>query len=93
VLAPTVVEQLAETPSRSTAPTAIEVSTRAEPPTRREQRVARTLPPSEPTIHVSIGRVEVRAVATPASPRERAAEAPRGKPLDEYLRERGGGAR
>jgi hypothetical protein len=91
VRAPTVVEQLTEIPARSTAPVAVELSTRPDRPTRREQ-LARLSQPG-PAIHVSIGRVEVRAVATPAAPRERTPEAPRGKRLDEYLRERDRGAR
>jgi hypothetical protein len=93
VRAPAVVEQLTETPARSTPPVAIEVRTRADRPTRREQRIARRLPQPGPAVHVSIGRVEVRAIATPAAPRERTPEAPRGKQLDEYLRERDRGAR
>jgi hypothetical protein len=91
--APTVVEQLTETPALGTPPVAIEVSPRADRPTRREQRIARRLPQPGPAVHVSIGRVEVRAVATPAAPRERTPDGPRGKQLDEYLRERDRGAR
>jgi hypothetical protein len=93
VRAPTVVEQLTETPALGTPPVAIEVSPRADRPTRREQRIARRLPQLGPAVHVSIGRVEVRAVATPAAPRERTPDGPRGKQLDEYLRERDRGAR
>jgi hypothetical protein len=89
----TIVEQSKEAPARSTPPVAVEVDTRPDQPTRREQRLARGLPPSRPAVHVSIGRVEVRAVAPPAAPRERTPDAPRGKRLDEYLRERDRGAR
>jgi hypothetical protein len=44
-------------------------------------------PPPEPTVHVTIGRVEVRAVTAPARP-PRAAPAARTMSLDEYLAER-----
>lgn len=42
----------------------------------------------EPTVHVSIGRLEVRATPAPAkaAPRQ---DAPRPSPLDDYLRQRG----
>jgi hypothetical protein len=47
-----------------------------------------------PTIHVSIGRVEVRAVmASPPPPRARERKAPPLRPLDQYLRERNEGRR
>jgi hypothetical protein len=85
-------KQPQETSARSTPPVAVEVSSRPDRPTRREQRLARRLAQPGP-VHVSIGRVEVRAVAAPAAPHERTPEAPRGKRLDEYLRERDRGAR
>ncbi|WP_156171271.1 hypothetical protein [Dyella japonica] len=42
----------------------------------------------EPTVHVSIGRLEIRATPAPAkaAPRQ---DAPRSSPLDDYLRQRG----
>jgi hypothetical protein len=44
-------------------------------------------PPPEPTVHVTIGRVEIRAVTAPARP-ARPASAARAMSLDEYLAER-----
>lgn len=44
-------------------------------------------PPPEPTVHVTIGRVEIRAVTAPAPP-SRPAAAARAMSLDEYLAER-----
>jgi hypothetical protein len=44
-------------------------------------------PPPEPTVHVTIGRVEIRAVTAPAPP-ARPAPAARAMGLDEYLAER-----
>jgi hypothetical protein len=45
--------------------------------------------PATPTIHVTIGRVEVRAVTAPAeSARSRERKAPPLRSLDQYLRER-----
>jgi hypothetical protein len=48
-------------------------------------------PPVEPTIQVTIGRVEVRATL-PASPRVARPTAPK-LSLDDYLKSRGGGAK
>lgn len=45
----------------------------------------------EPVVHVSIGRLEVRA-ASASAPAPRRQEAPRPSALDDYLRQRGGGA-
>lgn len=53
------------------------------------------LPAAAPTIHVSIGRVEVRAVSAPAAgvrPRPASASTP-AVSLDDYLRSRDGGRR
>ena len=44
-------------------------------------------PPPEPTVHVTIGRVEIRAVTAPV-PSARPASAARAMSLDEYLTER-----
>lgn len=72
------------------APVSVEASVRPERPTRSVPRGAQRQQEPEPRIHVSIGRVEVRAVSPPAAPRKRAPESPPGKRLDEYLRERDG---
>ena len=60
---------------------------------RREAAFGReSTPPVEATIHVSIGRIEVRA--TPTAPaRERAPAASPVMSLEEYLRTRAGRAR
>lgn len=42
----------------------------------------------EPVVHVSIGRLEVRATPAPAKVAQRQ-DAPRPSPLDDYLRQRG----
>jgi hypothetical protein len=57
-------------------------------------RLMRTGPQAPPTVHVTIGRLEVRASSPPAAPRPRAVapQAPK-LGLDEYLRARSGGAR
>ncbi|WP_410670168.1 hypothetical protein [Amycolatopsis sp. cmx-4-68] len=55
---------------------------------------SRRAPAAEPTVHISIGRVEVKAAPQPAPPPARA-ESPR-RPavsLDDYLRNRAGGER
>jgi hypothetical protein len=45
-------------------------------------------------VHISIGRIEVRAVTPPAQPAARTPPAPRPKlSLDEYLRQRNEGKR
>jgi hypothetical protein len=49
-------------------------------------------PPAPPVIHVTIGRVEVRATPTPAAPR-RAAHPTSTLSLEDYLRSRNGGRR
>jgi hypothetical protein len=63
---------------------------RAAAPTRR----VRAEPQAPPTVHVTIGRLEVRASSPPAAPRSRAVtpQAPK-LGLDEYLRARSGGVR
>ena len=48
--------------------------------------------PPEPTIEVTIGRIEVRGAA-PAEPRRVAAQPARGESLEEYLRRRAGRSR
>jgi hypothetical protein len=71
------------------------IAPRALQPPRILERVAppaRTMPePEPPSIHVSIGRIEIRATNAPeARPR---AVTPRTSTLDEYLRRRDRGAR
>jgi hypothetical protein len=51
----------------------------------------RAAPDTEPTVKVTIGRVEVRAILQPAPARERRAPpAPKGMSLEEYLERRHG---
>jgi hypothetical protein len=55
--------------------------------------VARHAPP-EPTIQVTIGRIEVRAVSAPSSPTARAGRVAAPKlNLEDYLKSRGGGSK
>jgi hypothetical protein len=76
-------EPAAMEPSSSQAPWAEQV----------EARRSVQLAPSAPTVRVTIGRVEVRAVHPPAPSQTRPPSAPRSPrlTLDDYLRERGGG--
>jgi hypothetical protein len=70
-----------ESPARAPAPHAAAAHPRM-PATEESRRVA-----TEPVVHVSIGRLEVRTVpATPAPSRQR--DAPRPSSLDDYLRHR-----
>jgi len=50
-------------------------------------------PAPAPTVHVTIGRIEVRAVTSPAPAPSRPASKPAVTSLEEYLRERSGGRR
>lgn len=65
---------------------------------REEKRSGGAVPwpvhtqPPAPTIHVTIGRVEVRATG-PAAPAPKPWSAPQTMSLDEYLRKRSGGGR
>ena len=65
-------------------------SAAAPAPTRRQPAVD---PPPAPTIRVTIGRVEVRAVLPPPAPARTPAPATPKLSLDEYLRSRNGGRR
>jgi hypothetical protein len=56
------------------------------------QRREVSRPDDEQTVEVTIGRVELRAPATPAQPPAVTPE-PRRLSLDDYLRERDGGRR
>jgi hypothetical protein len=80
---PSSVQPAAMEPSRSQAPWAEQV----------EGRRPVQLAPSAPTVRVTIGRVEVRAVQppTPSQPRPPSALRSPRLTLDDYLRERGGG--
>jgi hypothetical protein len=68
---------------RPPAPSAVTLA-RAAPESARRARVA---PPAETTVHVSIGRIEVRAVPPPIARSPRASK-PAVMGLDEYLRSR-----
>ena len=62
--------------------------------TRPTPSMPQTAPatPAPPVVQITIGRVELRAIVTPASPRALPPPAPK-LGLDEYLRQRTGGAR
>lgn len=69
-----------------------------QPKVRSSTKVGSLVPPQadeslarSPTIHVTIGRVEVRATPPPASPSRTQRPAPSVMNLDEYLRRRAGG--
>lgn len=61
-------------------------------PSASEARSATQMPEAAPTIRVTIGRIEVRAVTPPTPAPQRSASAPRVS-LDDYLRGRNGGGR
>jgi hypothetical protein len=63
----------------------------AAPPRAPERRPARSDEP--PHVHVTIGRVDVRAVFAPAEPTHAPAPRPRPTTLAEYLKQREGGRR
>ncbi|MGH9866941.1 MAG: hypothetical protein ACREAA_02085 [Candidatus Polarisedimenticolia bacterium] len=68
------------------------VTTPSRPQTRIADESAADSPQPHPAIQVTIGRVEVRAVAPAPPPSRRKPPAPRpGVTLEEYLRQRGGG--
>ena len=64
------------------------IATRPTPATPQTAPAA----PAPPVVQITIGRVELRAIVTPASPRAVPPPAPK-LGLDEYLRQRTGGAR
>ena len=86
-------EQVSIPSLRTSAPATIVVQPRVAPYSE-PARSARAQPPptAEPTIHVTIGRIEVRATqpAAPIAPRER--QAPTVMSLEEYLRRRAKGS-
>lgn len=63
--------------------------------TRESGRMARVPVPAEtrPAVEVSIGRIDVRVVTAPPAVTKRPAAPAPGLSLDDYLRNRGGGAR
>jgi len=84
---------IAPEPAPDAAPTRTILQPRVERVEREPVLVPRDEPTPEPVIHVTIGRIEVRA--TPASKprvRERPATSP-AVDLDEYLRQRARGDR
>jgi hypothetical protein len=89
----------AETPSMrrdARAPAVVTPADELEPPRRAERGQAAAMPPSSPpTIEVTIGRVEVRAVHPPAPVARPKAAAPAAPSLslEEYLRNQNGGRR
>jgi hypothetical protein len=92
--------QAQEQQSSSDAPRVVVVQSRVMPIERRgEDRSSRgplslsaQAPPPAPTIHVTIGRVEVRATA-PAVPASKPRPAPQTTSLDDYLRQRSSGGK
>lgn len=65
-------------------------TTRSTETTANEQAASTETVEAAPVINVTIGRVEIRAVQTPAAPRKPGAAAPPMN-LDDYLRSRAGG--
>jgi hypothetical protein len=76
----TLVEHVLEAPATPPRPSPV----RRPPLARRERDL---LPAPEPTVHVSIGRVEVRAVTAPVASAPTRSPAS-GPSLEDYLRER-----
>jgi hypothetical protein len=71
------------------------ITAQAQPPLASpdNQSVSNQSPALPPTIRITIGRIEVRAIVPPAPPaKPRTTHAPK-LPLDEYLRSRNGGRR
>lgn len=73
----------AAAPIEPAAPTRFEFARHVPP--------ARPTPPPEPTIHVTIGRIEVRAVSSQGTPKKERSESPV-MSLNEYLRSKRGSA-
>jgi hypothetical protein len=67
----------------------------AEPPALRpvlpERRRREMQRPEKPSVQITIGRIEVRAVVPPAAPEKRVAPAPRTLSLEDYLRQKSEG--
>lgn len=80
-------------PSRPRPPVPVVVEPRVEPSRRRDEPPAAAPAATPPAVHVTIGRVEVRAFAAPAEPAERSRPRPNVMSLDEYLEQRSDGGR
>lgn len=75
--------------SRAAAKTTMVIQPRVEAP-REQATMPPSSPPPSPTIHVTIGRVEVRA-SSPSPPSRRPRPQPAVMSLDEYLEQRASG--
>jgi hypothetical protein len=60
-------------------------------PERESTHIEPMPPVTEPVVNVTIGRVEIRAVAPPPSPTRRVPQTPKPLSLDDYLKQRGDG--
>ena len=69
----------------------LEPPTTSRRPHREPLRAGPTPPEPEPVVNVTIGRIEVRAVAAPPAPTRQRAQAQKPLSLDEYLKQRGSG--
>jgi hypothetical protein len=74
-------------------PVAASVPSAARVPVPPPTRSAARREPSAPDVHISIGRVEVRAATEPVVPPRRERRAEPLLSLDDYLRSRAGGDR
>lgn len=79
-------------PARRPDPPVARLRTTIPPPSPAPSREPSQLTPSEPSVRVHIGRVEVRAVFPPAAPvlETRQPQPPPVMTLEEYLKQRGG---
>jgi hypothetical protein len=101
VLSADVRDQAGSAPDAPRPPRALKPLTEAAPPVvvqprmerrRREPAAPETsISATRPTIQVTIGRVEVRAIPAPAPPGRRPHPQPTVMTLDEYLKQRAGG--
>jgi hypothetical protein len=66
---------------------------RHKPPKSSDLPAPQTSANEPPAIHVTIGRVEVRAVMSPSAPPKAASRAARKLSLEDYLKQRNGGGR
>lgn len=79
------------TPAQSvfrTPPAPVAATARGFPGGHHAQALAASAAP-EPVVHVSIGRLEVRATPSPGKPAVQRQDAAQSSPLDDYLRQRG----
>jgi hypothetical protein len=84
-------EPLSRSAKPTTPPVLLPPSRSTFPPARLQPGAARGLPLPEPTIHVTIGRIEIRATPSSARPLQTARPAGPKLSLEEYLQSRGGG--